>query len=193
MNSSERHVANYREVFEEGLPYADFLQKYGTAGQRQRWDQVRQLVQLTDSQKQLLQSFRREMKVFCLAGAWCGDCAEQCPIFDAFAAECPSIALHFFDRDDSPALAQELSVCGAARVPAVLFVSEDDFPVGRYGDRTLAKYRSMTAAMAGAACSTGLAVQGDLMTAVIQEWLDQFERNQLILRTSSRLRSKHGD
>jgi len=182
---------NYQQLFQEGLRYQEFLERYGTAGQRERWNGVRQQVKLTDSQRQLLRSFRREMKVFCLAGAWCGDCAEQCPIFDAFAAECPAIGLRFFDRDECPALAQELSVCGAARVPAVLFVSEDDFPTGRYGDRTLAKYRQMTGT--GAACSTGLAVGSDLLSAVVQEWLDQFERNQLILRTSSRLRSKHGD
>jgi hypothetical protein len=169
------------ELFQQGLPYNDFLQKYGTPAQQQRWAQVRQQVVLGDNQRQLLRSFRREMKVLCLAGAWCGDCAEQCPIFDAFAAENPAIVLRFFDRDDAPALAQELAVCGAARVPAVLFVSEDDHPVGRYGDRTLAKYRQMAESLLGAACSTGLVVDVDLFKAVIQEWLDQFERNQLIL------------
>jgi thioredoxin family protein len=190
---TKANVMNYQQLFPEGLLYQDFLDRHGTMSQRERWNGVRQRVKLSDPQQQLLRSFRREMKVFCLAGAWCGDCAEQCPIFDAFAAECPAIALRFFDRDQSPALAQELSVCGAARVPAVLFVSEDDFPTGRYGDRTLAKYRQMTASYAGASCSTGLAVESDLLSVVIQEWLDQFERNQLILRTSSRLRSKHGD
>jgi hypothetical protein len=32
-----------------------------------------------------------------------------------------------------------------------------------------------------------------LINAVTQEWLDVFERAQLILRTSARLREKHGD
>jgi hypothetical protein len=32
-----------------------------------------------------------------------------------------------------------------------------------------------------------------LRTAVIAEWVDQFERAQLILRLSARLRQKYGD
>jgi hypothetical protein len=133
------------------------------------------------------------MKVLCLAGVWCGDCAEQCPIFDAFAQESPNIELRFLDRDAAPAVASELSICGGARVPVVVFLSEDDQPTGRYGDRTLAKYRRMAAALSGPSCASGMAVDGSLLGAVIQDWLDEFERNQLILRTSPRLRAKHGD
>ena len=33
----------------------------------------------------------------------------------------------------------------------------------------------------------------NLLDAVTQDWLDEFERAQLILRTSARLRQKHGD
>jgi hypothetical protein len=32
-----------------------------------------------------------------------------------------------------------------------------------------------------------------LLDAMVQDWLKIFERAQLILRTSSRLRQKHGD
>jgi hypothetical protein len=186
-------MIQYGELFQRGLEYIPFLDRYANPAQRQRWDQVRNRVKLNESQRELLSTFGREMKVLCVAGAWCGDCAEQCPIFAAFADECPRIGLRFFDRYDFPELAQELAVCGAARVPAVQFVSEDDFPTGRYGDRTSAKYRQMASPLVGAACSTGLLVDAGGFDAVVQEWLDQFERNQLILRTSTRLRTKHGD
>ena len=33
----------------------------------------------------------------------------------------------------------------------------------------------------------------EFRSAVVQEWLDQFERVQCILRLSPRLRQKHGD
>ena len=100
-------------------------------------------MKLKVSQVELLKSFTREMKVFCLAGAWCGDCVNQCPIFDHFAQAAPVIKLRFFDRDENPDLGEKLSVCGGARVPVVLFVSEDNFQVGMYGDRTLSKYREL--------------------------------------------------
>ena len=46
------------------------------------------------------------------------------------------------------------------RVPVVVFLSEDGFEVGRYGDRTLSKYRQVVASQAGAACPTGIGSPG---------------------------------
>ena len=98
------------------------------------------------------------------------------------------------DRDDNPDLAKELSICGAPRVPSVLFLSEDNHVCGRFGDRTLSKYRQMASDQLGAACPTGLVPQEQsLLQNVTQEWLNEFERIQLMLRTSGRLRELHGD
>lgn len=187
-------MLNYAQVFETGLSYRDFLTKYGTPDQQQRWAGIHADVRLSDAQRQLLASFKRKMPVFVLAGAWCGDCVNQCPIFDHFATASSVLDIRFFDRDANPELAADMSVCGAARVPAVLFFSEDWFRCGLYGDRTLSKYRQMTADFAGAACSTGIgSLERSLLDAVVQEWLNEFERIQLMLRTSARLRKLHGD
>lgn len=185
---------DFAAKFEQGLSYDDFLAKYADDGQKARWAGMEERVTLTDEQRELLGSFVRDMKVLCVAGTWCGDCVEQCPILHAFAGASDRIHLRFVDRDDHEDLASELSVCGGNRVPAVLFLSEDDKPCGRYGDRTLSKYRRVVADQLGAMCSTGLVPPADELTsAVIQDWLDEFERIQLILRTSTRLRQKHGD
>ena len=183
---------DFAKKFKEGLTYKDFLDKYSTADQLQRWQAVSHQVRLSASQTALLKSFVRDMPVIVVAGTWCGDCVEQCPIFDHFARETPKIQLRFFDRNSNSDLASELAVCGGPRVPAVLFLSEDGFPCGRYGDRTLSKYRDLANKLSGAACSTGIA-DITLMDSVIQEWLDQFERIQLMLRTSNRLRQEHND
>jgi hypothetical protein len=178
----------------EGLDYRSFLDRHGTEDQRRRWEGVHAQVRLSDADRSLLAGFRRDMKVFCLAGAWCGDCANQCPIFEHFASASPKVHLRFFDRDTHPDLAAVTQMCGAARVPAVLFVSEDDFPCGLYGDRTLAKYREMGRTLDGAACATGISLGASpLQDAVVQDWLREFERVQWMLRTSTRLRQKHGD
>ena len=185
---------DYTTVFETGLSYSDFLAKYGTPEHQRRWQGVHAEVRLSDAQRQLLGSFKRKMPVIVLAGTWCGDCVNQCPIFDHFASATSCIDIRYFDRDANPKLASELSVCGAARVPAVLFLSEDGFRCGHYGDRTLSKYRDMASSLDGAACPTGLVSPGrSLLDAVTQEWLDEFERIQLLLRTSARLRKLHGD
>ena len=185
---------DYAAKFEEGLEYQPFLDQYATPEQLEKWNNFAGLVSLNDSQTELLSSFVREMKVIVMAGAWCGDCVNQCPIFHQFAQVTDKIQLRFFDRDDHPDLAEELQTCGAARVPAVLFLSEDNHFCGRAGDRTLSKYRTLVQGLDGAACSSGIALPGDELTAaVIQDWLDEFERIQWMLRTSGRLRKLHGD
>lgn len=191
---NEEFIMDYGAKFVSGLSYQDFLSTYGTEEQRRRWQGVHDQVTLTAAQKGLLASFTRELKVLCLAGAWCGDCVNQCPIFDHFAAASNRIVVRYFDRDANPDLGALLSVCGGARVPVVLFLSEDNQQVGFYGDRTLSKYRRMAADQLGAACPTGLVPEPrDLFAAVTQDWLNEFERVQLILRTSPRLRQLHGD
>jgi thiol-disulfide isomerase/thioredoxin len=186
-------MLNYAARFDAGLPYADFLRKYANPDQLRRWNDFHASVQLTPLQTTLLQSFVREMKVLVVAGAWCGDCVNQCPIFLHFELAQPKIRVRYFDRDDNPDLTAELQTCGGARVPTVVFLSEDGHICGRFGDRTLSKYRSMMATYAGPACPSGLAVEGSLTDAVVQDWLNEFERIQWMLRTSSRLRQRHGD
>lgn len=185
---------DFASTFAAGYNYADFLQKYGTDEHRRKWLAMHERIALTPGQRELLGSFRRQMKVICLAGTWCGDCVNQCPIFDHFASASEKIVVRYFDRDANPEFGERLSICGAARVPALLFLSEDDCQVGLYGDRTLSKYRRMAADQLGAACPTGLVPdEADLISAVVQDWLNEFERVQLILRTSARLRKLHGD
>lgn len=185
---------NLFEKFQQGLSYADFLTRYATDVQKQRWQQLHSQVRLTAEQRALFGQFRREMNVLCLAGAWCGDCVNQCPVFDHFAAAAPAIRLRFLDRDAHPDVQQELQINGGDRVPVVVFLSEDGYEVGRYGERTLSKYRQMMADQTGAACPTGITVPGDtLLAQVTQDWLSEFERVQWLLRLSPRLRQRHGD
>jgi hypothetical protein len=52
----------------------------------------------------------------------------------------------------------------------------------------------MMSEQAGASCPTGLVAPGDrLLAEVTQDWLDEFERVQWLLRLSPRLRRLHGD
>jgi thiol-disulfide isomerase/thioredoxin len=185
---------DFAAKFSDGLEYDAFLANHGADAHRRRWADFHGRVVLTPDQRKLLSGFERDMKVLCLAGAWCGDCVNQCPILDHFAKCSSRLAIRYFDRDTHPELAAELKVCGGARVPVVVFLSEDDFEVGRFGDRTLSKYRQIAKDQLGPACPSGIGAPPQSLTdAVVAEWLDIFERAQLILRTSARLREKHGD
>jgi len=147
----------------------------------------------TPAQRELLHSFRRDMPVLCLAGAWCGDCINQCPIFQHFAGAAPGITICYLDRDEHADVQRELQINAGNRVPVVVFFSEDGFEVARYGERTLSKYRNMMREQAGG-CPTGVVIPDDpLLVQVTQDWLNEFERVQWLLRLSPRLRQIHGD
>jgi hypothetical protein len=185
---------NLFEKFQAGLAYDNFLARYATDGQKQRWRQAREQFVLTPAQGQLLGSFTRRMNVLVLAGAWCGDCINQCPIFEQFAAAAPVIVTRYLDRDEHADVQRELQINGGNRVPVVAFLSEDGFEAARFGERTLSKYRQMMRDQTGAACPTGLVLPGDPLPALVtQDWLDEFERVQWVLRLSPRLRQMHGD
>src|SRR6266852_2115225 len=185
---------NLFDKFQQGLAYHDFLARYANEGQKQRWRQMHEQVALTPAQRALLGTFRRTTNVLCLAGAWCGDCINQCPIFEHFAAAAPVIQVRYLDRDEHADAQRELQINGGNRVPVVVFFSEDGFEVARYGERTLSKYRQMLRDQAGDVCPTGIAVPGDaLLAQVTQDWLNEFERVQWLLRLSPRLRQLHGD
>jgi len=282
---------DFKPVFGRALPYHAFLEKHGTAEHRERWGKMYDQAVLTEAQRALLGSFRRKMSVLCMAGAWCGDCVNACPIFQRIAEAAPSaIDLRFINRaqkfDPTPparvaeegvassgggdgadirarplgkilmrwgilaqqhvekaylyqqeqkakgmnvrigdvmtsmgvlseadrdrALAQqagfgsledadrqvaiELSICGAPRVPMLVFLSEDWYECQRYGERTLATYRAKVSQMQGASCPTGLfAPPQDLLSANMAEWLECFERIQWLLLTSPRLMKLHGE
>lgn len=184
----------WEAAFAAALPYEAFLEQHATPDQRQRWKAFHDGLSLTATQRQLLGGFVRRMPVLVLAGAWCGDCVTQCPIFAHFAAAAPVIDLRFLDRDTLPDVAAHLKVCGGQRVPVAAFFSEDFSPILFYGDRTLSAYRSAAASLAGSSCASGaVSPPADATAAVVADWLDQFERVHLILRLSARLREKHGD
>lgn len=187
-------AAAWAAAFGRGLPYEQFLERHADADQRRRWQACHDRVSLTPDQRGLLAGFVRRMPVLVLAGTWCGDCVNQCPIFDHFAAAASAIDLRFLDRDAIPPIAAHLKVCGGQRVPVAAFFSEDFTPIVFYGDRTLSAYRAAAGAQLGPSCPSGLLPPaGDALAAVTADWLAEFERVQLILRLSGRLRQLHGD
>lgn len=180
--------------YAEALPLPDFLAQYGTTSDRPRWESALEATQITEPQRQLLGKFKREMNVLVLAGAWCGDCISQCPAFERFAEAAPVIKVRYLDRDEHADVQEELQINGGNRVPVAVFFSEDGNEVARYGERTLARYRQLIEQLTGEACASGLVKSNDpLQMQIIQDWLDEFERVQWILRLSPRLRKKHSD
>lgn len=183
----------FKSYFDKALRYNDFIDN-SESNHKKRWSEMERLVSLTEEAQKTLASFSRKMNVLCLAGSWCGDCARQCPMLKAISDSAPYLELRLIDNRSHPELADELRICGGARVPTVVVLSEDFFEVSRYGDRTLSAYQRKAQRELGPACDSGImAPPSEELAVELKEWVAYFERAQLILRLSPFLRSRYGD
>ncbi|HVS34138.1 MAG TPA: thioredoxin family protein [Gemmataceae bacterium] len=182
------------EKFSAALPYDRYVQT-GTEEQQRRWRQVCDAAALTDAQKQLLAGFVRDMKILVVSGVWCGDCVQQCPLLVRIAeANLARIDLRFVDRDVHRDLTDKVRINAGDRVPVALLLAEDHELCSVFGDRTLRRYRALVVRQLGPSCPTGIVPPDkNELAATLQDWLDEVERIQLMLRLSARLREKHGD
>ena len=112
----------WQSAFNKALSYEAFLQHHATPEQQAKWEASRSQISLVPEHEKVLKGFVRKMPVMVLAGAWCGDCVSQCPIFLRFSEIAPCIDLRFLDRDALPEIAAHLTVCGGQRVPVGLFL-----------------------------------------------------------------------
>jgi thiol-disulfide isomerase/thioredoxin len=183
-----------RGAFEAGLEYGRYVAT-GKEHEQRNWNAFRARIALTPPQHTLIAGFTRRINALCVSGIWCGDCVQQCPMFDAIAAANPErIHLRFIDRDEHPEIAGAVKICGGGRVPVLLLLNEDFEFVSLSGDRSLARYRALASRSLGPACPMpGAPVPADEVAATLADWVAEFERVALLLRLSPKLRARHGD
>lgn len=180
--------------FSAALSYGDYVAS-GKEHEREAFAKVYDQAQLMGAQRELLGSFTREMRVIVLSGMWCGDCVAQVPLIARIAEANPEkVLVRYADRDEHAELSAAFKINEGNRVPTAVFMAEDYAFVHALGDRTLSRYRAVASRQLGASCEIpGAAIPGDEVAACLQDWVDEFERVQLLLRLSPRLRQKHGD
>jgi len=183
-----------RSKFDAGMPYGAYVDT-AHANHAVSWGEFYDDVQLTSQQRSLIAGFTREMNVLVSSGTWCGDCVQQCPILAHIEAAHPkAVRVRFLDRDEHRDLAERIQICGGLRVPVAIFMNEEFDFVSLFGDRTLHRYRAMAARQLGASCPLpGAPVAGGERDATLQDWVDEFERVQLLLRLSTKLRQRYAD
>jgi hypothetical protein len=177
----------WKSAYETALEYERYLAQ-SPSSLAQRWrDRIDTISTLGDDQKQRLRGYHRALRILMVCGVWCGDCIRQGPIIKRIVETCDDdVELRVMDRDANPEVRDELRILGAMRVPVVVFLTEDFFEVGRFGDQVLTTYRKMANAL-------DREVQQDDSTSELSEWLDIFERMLLMTRLSPFLRRRHGD
>ena len=183
----------WREEFARALQYEEYLAASDEV-HASKWRALEDKIAVPGDRVEVIGGFSRKMNVLVYSGVWCGDCVRQGPMLAGIARNSDRIDLRFREREDGCPLGEELRMNGAWKVPVVVFLSEDFFEVGRFGDRTLSVYRRIARDTLGPSCSTGLVPPppSELETEV-REWTDIFERIHIMLRLAPMLRERHGD
>lgn len=183
--------AFYREKFSQAQPYNTYVAT-GDDEQRRRWARTYSTIGIDPQQKATINTFSRKMYVLVISGIWCGDCVAQGPMLARIAeVNSPLQEVRFIDRDQDKTLSGSFLMNDGTRVPTAIFLSEDFTFCGAYGDRTLTRYRSIGQRQLGIA--TGSTSEEQDTADTLQEWINEFERIQWMLRLSPRLREKYGD
>ncbi len=185
----------WRRSFEGAAPYEDYLER-SDEKKAARWRRMEEKIPvLTEAQRARLKGYRRVLNLLMVSGVWCGDCVRQGPMLRQIADACDEeVTLRVVDRDVDEELRDEVRILGALRVPVLVFLTEDFFEVGRFGDRMLATYRRKAVTEVGAACPVPAALPAEEeLVAEQSEWVDIFERMILMARLSPPLRERHGD
>lgn len=179
----------------EAESYDDYL-KGSDPKRAGRWESLGARVpSLSAEQRERLTGYARTVNVLAVSGVWCGDCVRQGPMIRQIVEACDeAVSLRVIDRDQNSKLRDEVRILGAARVPVVVFLSEDFHEVGRFGDRTLHTYRLKAETEIGAACAVPTAkLPPEELGAERDEWVAIFERMLLMARLAPPLRERHGD
>ena len=186
------HSSLWRESWDKALPFKLYIESDGGT-YRGKWEETYNRVVLSEEQRKTICGFVRKLQVLVLSGVWCGDCSRQGPIIQKIVEAGKGLEARFLDNRRNPQLQDELRINGAMKVPVAVFLNEDFFELGRFGDRHLAVYRMKLETETGNACSTGLAVSQELLSRDIRDWVDLFERMHAIVRLAPAYRRKYGD
>ena len=162
--------------------------------EKERWLQrMERTPELTEEQKKRLQGYNRRLNILVYSGTWCGDCSRQVPMLlkiSEVAGE--KVSIRLIERETSKELMEELRILGATRVPVIVFLTEDFWEVGRFGERLLSLYRSKMAREIGRGVDQGQ-LSPKSLAREMSDWVDIFERMLIMVRLSPPLRRKYND
>lgn len=183
----------WKSYFEKASDYETYLKNTDSENVLKWLESEKRCPELKKEHKDRLSGYGRKMNVLMYSGIWCGDCSRQGPYLKKIVDACGEmVKFRIIERDFSEELQDELRIVGALRVPMVVFLSEDWWELGRFGERTLSVYRSKVAREIGRGTDVGI-LSPMARVNELNEWVDIFERFLIMLRLSPPLRRRYGD
>lgn len=102
----------------------------------QRMNRIDKHVALLPELEQIILAIKRPMVWLVLTEAWCGDAAQNLPVFAKIAAIQPLIQLRFILRDEHLEIMDQFLTNGTRSIPKVIVLAADNLKVlGHWGPR----------------------------------------------------------
>jgi len=102
----------------------------------QRMNRIDKHITLTPELEKLILANHRPMIWLVLTEAWCGDAAQNLPVFAKIAAIQPNIQLRFILRDENPEIMDQFLTRGTRSIPKVIILEPDTLNLlGQWGPR----------------------------------------------------------
>lgn len=144
--------AQYRSLIEElladdmttGTNHSEQMVGY-TRLNVQRSHRVERTVTLTDEMHKALDRIERPMIWLVLTEAWCGDAAQNVPVFDKLASASDKISMHLILRDEHPEVMDMYLTNGGRAIPKLVALDAETMqPLFVWGPRPAPAQRIMT-------------------------------------------------
>lgn len=103
----------------------------------QRMERIHKTVQISTELAQKVKAITKPQTWLCITEAWCGDAAQNLPIFERLAELNPLIKLRLVLRDENLDLMDRYLTNGSRAIPRVIAIS-NDVELWNWGPRPLA-------------------------------------------------------
>lgn len=146
---------DYREKFKEGIDYERYMQemlRFKTEGKSSsfnnkegyaeytslgyhRMKRLNKTLSVSESLKAKIEKLDEPLYLLAITESWCGDAAQNLPLFNLLAEESSKLSLKLVYREENIDLMDLHLTDGGRSIPVVIFLDKDFSPIEQWGPR----------------------------------------------------------
>lgn len=115
-------MVNYRDSFEQAVPYRAFID--GVRTNAELWRAIAARAMIDPQQIEAVEKTALRWHLLILADDWCGDAVNTVPYFGALGELASNLSVRILSRDQNPGIMDAHLTNGARAVPVVILLDE---------------------------------------------------------------------
>lgn len=126
-------IVDWKEVFESGRTYADWVQQGDAPDNRRRIEANLHRTELKQDVATRLGALSRRVYIVAIAEDWCGDVVRHVPVLQRMAAMSPNLAVRYISREQRPDIFVRYLTNGGEAIPIFVFLNDTFTECGNWG------------------------------------------------------------